>query len=93
MDKTIGVIVFDLLKKYPDARNRDDLIAALWLRSNGIAFPTTPEALGLLTNLKSVWRWRRKIQNDWGNFPADTDVQAKRGVLRKEWSDWAVNEK
>ena len=89
MDESIKEIVLGLLGKYPDSRDCDGLLAVLWLRVIGIKIEPSYENIRVLNSLKSVWRWRRKVQNEWFAFEASLPVRLSRGVAEREYKSWA----
>lgn len=89
MDESIKNDVWNLLCEYPECRNSDGLLAVMWLKSQGLTVEPYFYVMSALNSLKSVWRWRRKIQNDWGEFPACKVVGDDRIILAEEYRRWA----
>jgi len=93
MKKGVKNKVLSLLEKHKDCRDIDGFLAIRWLRLHGIYIIPSAHNIEKLNSLKSVWRWRRKIQNEWKTYQASKKVQAKRGVLEEEYRGWAREQK
>lgn len=74
------------LKDYKPSRNCDGELIWYWLMKKGINLPR--ETLHKLKEIKTLIRYRRKIQNEDYEYEPNLNVKLKRGVLQKEHAEY-----
>lgn len=78
-----------ILDKYEAARNSDAVLWILYLKKNGINIPLTYENISLFTELKTMERYRRKIQHEEGRYQATDKVVELRKEKEEEFKEWS----
>ena len=74
--------VMNILRDDVEARDSDGVLFWRYLKSNGVLIPGTAENIGLLNGLKTVARFRRKVQNDWKRYVASEGVRGRRAAFQ-----------
>jgi len=95
LDTTLGE-TRTLLVKYPSTRDNDLLLGLTYLQEYmGVKFePLTESQLRRGGVLGSVFRARRKIQNDHGVLlPNSPEVRAQRKIKEEVYREWAIKDK
>jgi len=79
-DNNIHDKVLEILRKYPEARNSDNVLVLLfWSENDDKYFQRVIDLLGThniarLTALDTIRRWRQKIQNEENLYKAERHV-------------------